>query len=134
MIAARIAWKKNESIVKTKGVNPLSQLVRASIAALMTIENRPRVRHVIGAESEDEADDEVGDDRRGDRSGLLLDDAVAFDGDAGKDPCGNPDRERIDADSEEEVHARILADWSASFLSRAWETRVRTDRFCDRGP
>src|SRR5699024_2006371 len=51
MIAAKMAEKKNESMVNWKGVNPLSQLVSASISALITIENSPKVRQVIGAET-----------------------------------------------------------------------------------
>src|SRR5699024_4319738 len=51
MIAATMAAKKNESMVNWKGVNPLSQLVRASISALITIENSPKVRQATGAET-----------------------------------------------------------------------------------
>ena len=51
MIAAKMAEKKNESMVNSNGVNPLSQLVSANMIALMTMENSPRVRHVIGAET-----------------------------------------------------------------------------------
>lgn len=51
MIDARMAVQKNESKVRCTGVKVLSHAVRYSMAALMTMENSPRVRMVTGRDS-----------------------------------------------------------------------------------
>lgn len=51
MMDARIAVQKKESIVRCTGVNVLSHAVRYSIAALITMVNRPSVRMVTGRDN-----------------------------------------------------------------------------------
>lgn len=51
MMEARIAVQKKESIVRCTGVKVLSHAVRYSMAALITIVNRPSVRMVTGRDN-----------------------------------------------------------------------------------